>query len=164
MKRSNVRSFRTASTFRSLVVGIMTSLCLLMATSLCRAQLSTSGTINGTVEDQTGAVVRGASVTITEEETGVVSHTTTNSTGDFSEVGLPTGHYDVGISSPGFSSYKKTGIYLEPAAAVATNVTLKTGQATVTVTVAASAVAIGTTTPEVSSTVSGQEAVDLPLN
>ena len=164
MKLSNVRSFRTASISCRQIVGIMISLCLLMASTLCRAQLSTSGTINGTVVDQTGAVVRGASVIITEEETGVVSHTTTNSTGYFSEVGLPTGHYDVEVSSPSFSSYKKTGIYLEPAASATTNVTLKTGQATVTVTVAASAVAIETTTPEVSSTVSGQEAVDLPLN
>ena len=99
MKWSNVTDFRTESIFRKQVAGIMISLCLLMATMLCRGQLSTSGTINGTVVDQTGAVVRDASVTITEEETGAVSRSTTNSAGDFSQVGLPTGHYDGEISS-----------------------------------------------------------------
>jgi hypothetical protein len=146
------------------VSGLAVALVLLVTAPAGKAQLSTAGTINGTVTDQTGSVVSGASVTITNTDTKVITHTASNGSGQYTLVGLPTGHYEVEIGSPNFNSYKKTGIYLEPAAVVTVNAALKPGGANVTVTVAASAVAIQTTTPEISSIVSGQEAEDLPLN
>ncbi len=165
MNRSLARFSRGSRTLFVLrLVDSLLILSLLTVSQLCRAQLSTAGTINGSVIDQSGALINGASVTIVNENTGVVTRTATNVSGSFSEVGLPTGHYDVEVSNPNFNSFKQTGVYLEPAGVVTVNATLSPGRASETVTVAASAVAIQTTTPEVSSTVSGEEAEDLPLN
>jgi Carboxypeptidase regulatory-like domain/TonB-dependent Receptor Plug Domain len=138
---------------------------LLSATTpQCRAQLSTAGTITGTVADQSGAVVPDAKVTIVNTDTNVQNQIATNSAGLFVQVGLPSGHYDVTVASTGFNAFKKTGILLEPALTVTVNATLRPGATTETVTVAASAATVQTVTPEISSTVSGQEAAELPLN
>ena len=80
------------------------------------AQLTTTGTINGTVLDPSGAAIPGATVTISETQTRVVTQTVSNADGDFVQVGLNSGHYDVSVSAPGFAGYRQTGIYLEPVA------------------------------------------------
>jgi hypothetical protein len=77
---------------------------------------------------------------------------------------LTVGTYDVTAEGKGFGSYKKVGIYLEPAAVYTVNIALTPGTVTTTVTVTASAAAVETTTSEIASTVSGTEAADLPLN
>lgn len=130
----------------------------------CHAQLSTAGTITGSVQDQSGAVVPDAQITITDTDTGVSTKLFSNSAGVYTQAGLPYGHYSVDVTSSGFSKFLKTGIYLEPAASVTVNATLKPGQTSETVTVAASAATVETVTPEISSTVSGEEAAELPLN
>jgi hypothetical protein len=103
-------------------------------------------------------------VTITNTGTGVVQRTTSDSSGGFSQSGLPNGTYTVEVSSPSFSVHKETGVYLEPAAVFTANIVLMPGAAITTVTVKASRVAVQTVTPEVSSTISGEEAEELPLN
>ncbi len=140
------------------IMGLMT------ATPLCLAQLTTTGTINGTVVDQSGSAVTGAKVSIANRETGTVTQTVSSSAGNFSQVGLPSGHYEVTVASAGFSSVKEVGIYLEPAGVYTVNISLQLGTVTSTVTVTASAAAVQTTTSEISSTVSGEEVEALPLN
>lgn len=131
---------------------------------LCRAQLSTAGTITGSVVDQSGAVIPSATITITDTDTNVKTQVHSNSAGVYTEVGLPYGHYTVNVAASGFSAFEKTGISLEPAATFTVNAALTPGQASETVTVAASAATVETVTPEISSTVSGEEAAELPLN
>lgn len=128
------------------------------------AQISTTGTINGSVLDSSGAVVAGAKVTITQVETKTITQTVSNGTGSFAQVGLNSGHYDVRVSAPGFASYLEKNIYLEPMATYTVHASLKPSGAATTVTVSGSQAQVQTTTPEISSTVSGQEAQQLPLN
>jgi hypothetical protein len=130
----------------------------------CDAQLSTTGTITGSVVDQSGALVPGAKVTITELATGTKTQTTSNSDGRFFQVGLQSGKYDVSISGSGFADYRETNIYLEPTGTYTVNAVLKTGSVTTTVTVAGNEAHVQTATSEISSTVSGEEAETLPLN
>jgi hypothetical protein len=137
---------------------------LSIASRLCHAQLTTTGTINGTVVDQAGSAVAGATVSIANAGTGTVTRTVSNSAGSFSEVGLQPGHYEVTVTSKGFSSFKEVGIYLEPAGVRTVNVALQLGTVSTTLTVTASAAAVQTTTIEISNTVSGQEVEALPLN
>ncbi len=139
-------------------------ICLLMTGPLCRAQLSTTGTIAGTVVDQNGAVVVGASVTITNKGTNAITTATTNSTGSYSVVGLSNGYYDVTITGQGFGTFVETSIYLEPAATFTVSAVLRPGTTTASVTVSASSAPVQTTTSEISNMVSGEEAADLPLN
>lgn len=137
---------------------------LLIGSPLCQAQLTTTGTINGTVVDQSGSPVAGAKVSIANAGTASTTQAVSNSAGSFSTVGLQPGNYEVTVASPGFSSFKEVGIYLEPAGVYTVNVALQLGTVTSTVTVTASAAAVQTTTNEISNTVSGQEVEALPLN
>jgi hypothetical protein len=135
-----------------------------VAPVFCHAQLTTLGTINGTVIDPSGLAVVGATVSITNIDTGTLSEAVSNAVGAFSKVGLPSGHYDVSVTAAGFNSFKETGIYLDTAAVYTVNVGLQVGSVTTAVTIAANSTAVQTTTAEVSNTVSGQEVEALPLN
>ncbi len=126
--------------------------------------MTTTGTINGTVADPSGLAVVGAKVSITNTGTRAVTETVSNSAGSFSKVGLPSGHYELAVTSAGFNTFKEVGIYLEPAGVYSVNVALQVGAVTAEVTVSASSAAVQTTTAEVSSTVSGEEVEALPLN
>jgi hypothetical protein len=139
-------------------------LLLFVLTAPCGAQLMNTGTVTGTVTDPASATVPDADVALTNTETGNTTHTKTNSNGSFSCVGLPTGHYDVTVSSKGFASYRETGIYLEPAAVFTVNAGLKPASVTSEVTVSAASEHVQTDTPEVVNKVSQQEIEDLPLN
>src|SRR5579863_10223303 len=75
------------------------------------AQVDT-GAISGLVTDATGAIVPGAQVTITQQETNQKIELTTNESGFYSEPSLRTGHYEVDISHQGFQAQKRTGVEL----------------------------------------------------
>ncbi len=130
----------------------------------CRAQLMSTGSIDGTVSDQSGAVVPGATVVITNVDTKQVTQNVSNSSGSFSQIGLNPGNYQVTVSAPGFNTFRKTGIYLDPAGTSTVNVVLMPGARATTITVTGSQVEVQTSTSEISSTVSGSEAQTLPLN
>jgi hypothetical protein len=153
-----------STAFKSFIAVCSMMLWLLLASPLCKAQLSTTGTINGTVVDQSGAAVAGARVSMTQVETNTVTDSVSNSSGSFFQVGLNSGHYVVTVSMAGFATYRETSIYLEPTGTYTVNAVLKPSSVATTVTVTATEVQVETITPEVSSTVSGMEAEALPLN
>jgi hypothetical protein len=130
----------------------------------CFAQLSTTGTITGTVRDVSGAAVPGADVSVINTETGQVTHSKSNGSGSFSSPGLIVGHYDVHVTAQGFAGYRQTGIYLEPAAVF--NVAAQLNPATVTseVRVQAYGEQVQTETPEISNEVYEEQVEELPLN
>ncbi|HEX8736590.1 MAG TPA: TonB-dependent receptor [Pyrinomonadaceae bacterium] len=65
----------------------------------------TTGQISGTVTDPNGAVVQGASVTISSQETGLSRATTTTGDGIYSFQQLPPGNYEIAVSANGFARY-----------------------------------------------------------
>jgi hypothetical protein len=71
-----------------------------------------TGTLSGTAEDQTGARIPGAIVTVVSDTTGDKRDTKADSSGLFSVTALQPGTYTVTVSSKGFSSWKETGILL----------------------------------------------------
>src|SRR6185436_3624490 len=79
---------------------------LLLAFSLSSAeafaQLGTSG-LNGTVVDQTGAVISGATIVVTNQATGQVRETTAGEDGVFTIQNLPPAVYKIKINASGFS-------------------------------------------------------------
>jgi hypothetical protein len=68
------------------------------------AQTTTTGSINGTVVDSTGAVVPNAAVTVTDMSTGAVHSYTSNSHGLFTAPFLPPDAFDVSATAPGMQS------------------------------------------------------------
>src|ERR1035441_9403482 len=85
--------------------NIFRALFLLIVCSLgsLHAQI-TSGKINVTAVDSSGALIKGASVKITNIATGVVRTGTTNESGESLVPFLPVGHYSVAVEFPGFKT------------------------------------------------------------
>ena len=107
---------------RSLFPAILLSL----LGSIALAQVST-GTIAGNVKDSSGAVAVGATVTITNTATGIVTHSVTSNTGFYSVPNLQTGPYTVTITAAGFSEQVAQDIRLNVGAEQEINFTLKIG-------------------------------------
>jgi hypothetical protein len=148
-----------------LLAGALAFLVILLAgaTSL-HAQLSTQATITGTVTDSTGAVVSGATVTLTDDATKVSTVTKTNSDGVYIVRDLSVATYTVAITRKGFKTYTVSGVELHPTETVNVNATLAVGAETQNVTVNAVSTEVETSTPEVSADISSEEVSTLPMN
>ena len=72
----------------------------------------TTGSITGTVTDQSGAAIPGATVTLKNADTGIVHTTLTNETGKYEALSLPAGTYEISASLAGFQTAVRTGIAL----------------------------------------------------
>lgn len=134
---------------------------------LCSAFLAAaqeSAELTGEVTDQTGAVIPGASVSVTNIGTGEIRAGTTNSAGLYSFPALHIGTYNLKVSASGFESYEKTGIVMNVAATVREDLTLKLGTSSVTVTVQANELHLQTETNEVSNLITGQQLTQLATN
>jgi len=91
------------------------------------AQDYTSGAINGTVTDESGATVSGATVTITSQSQGFTRTTTTNSNGNFRFASLTSGNYDIEVSSDGTVGYRAEGVSVLAGQSNSLNLTVMTG-------------------------------------
>jgi hypothetical protein len=88
------------------------SLIVLLFCALVGAQ--STGTVIGTVADQSGAVVSNAQVTLHNEGTGDTRSTTSNDSGYFSFAALTSGSYTIKVSAPNFKSFERKGITVRP--------------------------------------------------
>ncbi|MGA9884481.1 MAG: carboxypeptidase regulatory-like domain-containing protein [Candidatus Acidiferrales bacterium] len=130
---------------------------------LTNAQTQT-GTITGTVTDPSGAILVGASVTVTNEGTGVSQTTKTDAQGSFLISLLPVATYDVEASLSGFQTVVHKDVTLTVGATPVVDFKLPVGQATTSVTVSGEVSQVNTQSATVSSLVSSQQLQNLPLN
>jgi hypothetical protein len=143
--------------------------CLLLAGSLvvlavpAVAQKITA-LIRGTVTDPSSAVIAGAEVTVTNEDTGLTRSVTTNSAGIYAFPELPVGSYKIAVEAAGFTSAVHSRITLNVADVREVNVQLSTGAVTEIVNVEVAAVAVKTVGAEIAGVISGEQARELPLN
>jgi len=93
-----------------------------------------AGTVSGRITDPAGAVVAGASVTITNISNGLSSTTTTDNNGRYQSAQLGSGNYSVRVNAPGFKQQLITNIAIGNAPSYA-NATLQVGTTSETVTV-----------------------------
>jgi len=111
-----------------------------------RAQDATTGSITGTVTDSTGAIIKGATVVLTNTDRNQIERTlTTNGAGSYTATSLPLGNYTVKASSSGFTTIITNGITLHVADALTVNEKLNPGSASDTVTVTDQAPSINLT-------------------
>lgn len=123
-----------------------------------------TATITGTVKDPQGAIVPGATVTVTQTETNFSQKVKTANSGEFSLGNLPVGPYRVRIEMTGFASFEQQGIVLQVGQVANLPVALTVGAQTDTVEVTGEASAVETTDNAVQSVI-GQKVVEgLPLN
>ena len=103
---------------------------------LVSAQVST-GTISGVVQDQSGAVIAGAMVTVRNVDTGAVRTLTSDAGGRYIAPELPLGSYEVQGQQSGFQTEVRTGITLTVGREAVINLALKVGQLSDKVTITA---------------------------
>jgi Carboxypeptidase regulatory-like domain/TonB-dependent Receptor Plug Domain len=136
---------------------------LLAAAGVAFAQ--DTATLNGTVHDTTGAVVAGATVTVTNATIGMNKTTSANGDGDWVIPYLPSGSYDISITAKGFKTYQAKGVVLRVGQKARMDVTLEVGSLSSEVVVAGQGVAqVETQSAQVGGTITGSEITQLQLN
>ena len=133
------------------------------AALILNAQTSTSS-ITGTVTDTSGAVIPGATVTLSNDETGVTSVQKTNQAGVYAFPSITIGQYSVRVELKSFKTVRKTGNTLSIGAPLDIPITLEVGETAEVITVAARAEALQTTDASIGNLVSQSEITELPLN
>ncbi len=126
------------------------------------AQLDT-GAIVGTVRDQSGAIVPGATVTATQEATGVATTTVTSGAGQYAFPSLKIGTYAIAAELTGFRRAVQRGIELHVQERVEINLALQLGQVAEEVVVSGKAELLATETADVGYAVDQRQVTDLPL-
>ena len=144
------------SLFRMLILSA--SLGHLQSQGVATARLS------GTVTDQAGALVGGATIQATHLATREQWSATTDSAGRFAILDLPIGGYDVRASSPNLEPIVRSGVLLTVGASAVIDFTLKVGDTRQSVTVDAQVSRVETQTAAVSSLVTSEQLANLPLN
>jgi len=124
---------------------------------------SSTGTIQGRVQDGQGAVLQDAQVTITNLGTSRVTALKTSGEGLFAQPALDPGSYKVDVQLANFRTVSEQ-VTLETAQVVNLEITLPLGSTTETVDVTSASPIVDTTTSGVSDTIVGRQITDLPLN
>ncbi len=148
-----------------LLPGLFCLLALLLSPVRLRAQVeTTNATLNGTVTDNSGAVVPGATVTVTGPQNGISRTFTTTDNGTYSFRLLPPSTYTLRVEDQGFKTYQQEGIALLPGQTASQNVTLPVGTQAEEVTVTSQAPLLNTDNANLSAEITAKQVVDLPLN
>lgn len=125
--------------FRRALWGWMAAALMIAAAALpASAQNTNTGEIKGFVTDPSGAVVPNASVTVSNIQTGVKTHTTTNGQGLYDVPSLLPGNYSIRFSAPGFKEFVREGVTLQ-VETIAIDAKLQIGTSSQQVTVTAQA-------------------------
>jgi hypothetical protein len=122
-----------------------------------------TGSIQGTITDQAGAVLSGAKVTITNKGTGQASSVTTTSAGAYASGALIPGEYTIRIEAKGFKA-TEAQIRVDVNVTSPGNFRLQVGQETQVVEVQGSAVAVNTEQATVQGVLTEQQIENLPIN
>ncbi len=138
-------------------------LCLTISLAPISAQ-TTAGAIVGTVSDPSGAIIAGATITVTNMDTNISVRATTDQTGNYVVTPLNVGRYSVSVEAAGFKRSVRSDITLNVQDRLRVDAALEVGAVTDTVEVAAAAPMLETDTSYLGEVVDSQRIVDLPLN
>src|SRR5262249_29525961 len=136
---------------------------LAMSASASAFAQETRSTILGTVKDQSGAVVAGAAVDVTNTETNSTTKLSTNGSGYFEAPYLVPGVYSITVTAQGFKRYVRQGYTLTVNSRQNVDIALEIGGASETVTISASAQLLETTSGSGTASLEGRQISDLPV-
>jgi hypothetical protein len=132
------------------------------ATLLAQTTIST-GSIQGTVTDPTGAAVSGAKIKITQKSTDRVITTTTTSSGTYASGALIPGDYEVRVEAPGFKTTDEQ-VVVQVNTTASANVQLALGSSTQIVEVQGAEVVVNTEQATVQGVLTQTQIENLPIN
>src|SRR5713226_1258896 len=146
-------------TYRAiLLLGI-----ILIGCSAVFAQVETA-TVSGVITDQSGGIVAGAEVRVTNSDTNITSAGTSNQSGVYLVTGLKPGRYRIKVTKDGFKGIDLTDLILNVQDSVSRNFILQVGSTSESMTVEASALSLNTESAAVSTVIDRKFVENLPLN
>jgi hypothetical protein len=157
------RTVRTGPCTHSLSLCLAIT-CVVLFLSLSASPQSTAGRILGTVTDQSGASVSGATVIVTDVARGTSRTLTTDESGAYVAAELEPGTYKIRVESKGFKTVERPEVPIEVATDVRADFALQPGQISETVIVNEDVPLVNTTSSTLGGTLSNEEINDLPLN
>ncbi|MGB7623848.1 MAG: carboxypeptidase regulatory-like domain-containing protein, partial [Terriglobia bacterium] len=120
--------------------------------------------IQGRIMDETGAVVPGAQIKVTQVATGLVRTTPSNDEGQYFLPNLPVGPYQLRVTMHGFRDYIQDGIVLQVGVTAQIDVKLQIGAVTAVVQVEADTGMVETRQNSISTVIDNSRIMELPLN
>lgn len=145
-------------------IPIIVASLVLLSTVAAFAQGGANGEITGTVTDPSGAVIPGATVTITNQDTGVTERTiTSGSQGTFSAALLPVGTYRVTVTATGFSKTVAPGIAVKVSETIFVPIQMQVGTTAEEVVVSGVATPVEITNATTGEALTGNVIREMPL-
>lgn len=143
--------------------SIIFALFLMCSLALTAFGQSTTGSLSGSINDPSGAVVSGATVTAVNSATGAERSAESSGTGTFDFQALQPGRYTVTVEAKGFRKAVVREVVVSVGSNAEVAIPLEIGQASETVTVTATQEVINTTNPSLTNVINTRQVVDLPL-
>ena len=144
------------------IVSFSLIIVMFMAATL-QGQLN-RGAITGSVVDATGSMIPNAKIQIRNPDTGASYDTLSNAAGQYTAPNLPAGPYQITFEAPGMKTFVRTRVNLGATEVLRVDATLEVGLMAEHIEVAADVSKLQTDTPEVGTSLSNRELVDLPLS
>jgi hypothetical protein len=142
---------------------LLATFLLLMAVIMASPAMAQYGaSLQGTVSDKTGAVVANASVTVTNQATGVKQSTATTDAGFYRVAGLIPGMYEIQVTAGNFKKSTTSNVRVEAESVRGLDVVLELGAAQETVMVSGTAPALDTESANISEAITTKELQQLP--
>jgi hypothetical protein len=123
-----------------------------------------TGTITGSVTDQSGAAIPGLTVTVRNMGTNATQSVVTDENGVYVAALLPAGRYEVSLELAGFKRFVRSGLELSVNDRLGVNISLQPGDVSETVTVTASTPLVKTESSDVSTLINAKQVEQMPLN
>ena len=135
---------------------------VVLIASAARAEVG--GKITGVVKDQTGSVIPGVTVVISNTQTGVKLSTTTDQDGVFTFPVLSVGQYQIDVTSDAFKSFRKTGLVIDINSALVLDVTLQVKEQDQSIMVMENTAQVETTDTQLGQVLGSKKVTEIPLN
>ncbi len=147
---------------RTLRIGALLALAAVLLPAHARAQ-ATTGSISGTVTDESKAILPGVTIVVINVETGVSARLVTNSVGFYLAPDLVPGNYSIRIEASGFSPLEVSDLIVKAGTTTTGDAQLKVGPTAQKVEVTAQAQLVETTASNFSTGISRRYLDNLPL-
>ncbi|MET0649893.1 MAG: carboxypeptidase-like regulatory domain-containing protein, partial [Pyrinomonadaceae bacterium] len=128
------------------------------------ASAQTTGSILGTVQDEKGGTIAGATVTARNVETNITRTAQTDADGRYRFTGMSVGGYEITVESVSFAKYVQTGVQLLLNQDAVVEVTMKPAGVEAVVNVTENAALLNTTNAEVSTRFDSRRLSELPIS
>ncbi len=139
-------------------------LLLVATTPFLVGQAAGNASLQGSIVDQTGAVIPDAAITLINAATSVNRTAVSDTKGQYSFPNTAVGTYNLTVTKSGFQTYTQTGIVLEVGSAISINVPMTVGSQSEHVEVKAEGLALQTEDASFKQTIDQQTVTEMPLN